>query len=85
MNFASYKEKQNVLLNAKKFKGSPYSVDQDYAFETRATRKRLWEYAKEKRKDSTNQVKLNFDKLIINGKAFTWNKETEEVVPVKNY
>ncbi|KAH9362121.1 hypothetical protein HPB48_002099 [Haemaphysalis longicornis] len=35
VNFASYKEKQNVLTNEKKFKGSPYSVDHDYSPEAR--------------------------------------------------
>lgn len=47
-------------------------------------RKRLWEHAKEKRKYSSNQVKLNFYK-INNRKAFKWNKRTEDVVPAKNY
>ncbi|XP_049524200.1 uncharacterized protein LOC125945878 [Dermacentor silvarum] len=49
VNFSSYKEKQDVLSNAHKFKGSPYSVDQDYSSETRQIRKHLWEYAKVKK------------------------------------
>ncbi|XP_075550206.1 uncharacterized protein LOC142583601 [Dermacentor variabilis] len=83
VNFSSYKEKQDVLSNANKFKGSPYSVDQDYSSDTREIRKHLWEYAKVKKADSNNKVKLNFDKLIINGKTFTWDKEKKEVVPFR--
>ncbi|XP_054929047.2 uncharacterized protein [Dermacentor andersoni] len=52
VNFSSYKEKQDVLSNANKFKGSPYSVDQDYSSDTREIRKHLWEYAKVKKADS---------------------------------
>lgn len=74
VNFSSYKEKQSVLTNAKKFKGSPYSVDQDYSPETRDIRKRLWEYAKAKRTDE--------DRIVINGQAFVWDKE-KEVVQVR--
>lgn len=83
VNFASYKEKQDILSNAKKFKGSNYSVDQDYSPKTREIRKKLWEYAKTKKADSGNRVKLNFDKLIVNDKVFTWDTEIEQVVPVK--
>ncbi|KAH9379177.1 hypothetical protein HPB48_011826 [Haemaphysalis longicornis] len=82
VNFSSYKEKQDVLVNAKKFKGTNYSVSQDYSPETRSVRKHLWEYGKAKKEDKSNNVKLNFDKLIINDKAFRWDKEKEEVVPV---
>ncbi|KAH9361658.1 hypothetical protein HPB48_005189 [Haemaphysalis longicornis] len=81
VNFSSYKEKQSVLTNAKKFKGSPYSVDQDYSPETRDIRKRLWEYAKAKRTDK-DEVKLKGDRIVINGQAFVWDKE-EEVVQVR--
>lgn len=79
---SSYKEKQDVLVNAKKFKGTGYSVAQDYSPETRSVQKHLWDYAKAKKEDKTNKVKLSFDKLIINDKAFRWDKVKEEVVPV---
>lgn len=80
VNFSSDKEKMAVLKNASKFKGSSYSVEQDFSFETRAVRKKLWEYGKVKKADKKNQVKLKADKLIINGRAFTWDDEKEEVV-----
>ncbi|XP_049520556.1 uncharacterized protein LOC125944250 isoform X2 [Dermacentor silvarum] len=83
VKFSLYKERQVVLLNAKKFKNSLYSVGEDYSSETRNTRKKLWEYAKAKREDKNNKVKLNFDKLIINGRAFRWDEDKEEVVPLR--
>lgn len=82
VNLSCYKEKQDVLLNAKRFKGTNFSVAQDYSPETREMRKRLWEYAKAKKEDTNNKVKLSHDKLIINGRVFRWDKEKEEVVPV---
>lgn len=80
VNFASYKKKQEVMSCAKKFKGSEYSVDQDYSTETRNVRKRLWEYAKIQEADKS-KIKLKYDKLILNGKVFIWNKEKQVVVP----
>lgn len=82
VNFSSDKEKQDVLVNAKKFKDTDYSVSQEYSPQTRSVRKHLWEYAKAKREDKNNKVKFRLDKLIINDKAFRWDKEKEEVVPV---
>ncbi|KAH6939329.1 hypothetical protein HPB50_017266 [Hyalomma asiaticum] len=81
VNFSSDKEKMDVLKNAKKFKGSDYSVDQDYAPETREIRKRLWNYAKTELAESSSKVRLSFDKLIVDGKAFAWDKTKEKVVP----
>lgn len=83
VKFSLYKERQAVLLNAKRFKNSQYNVSKDYSHETRSIRNKLWEYAKTKREDKNNKVKLNFDKLIINGRAFRWDDEKEEVVPVR--
>ncbi|KAH6940237.1 hypothetical protein HPB50_026405 [Hyalomma asiaticum] len=83
VKFSLYKERQAVLLNAKRFKNSQYSVSEDYSPETRSVRNKLWEYAKTKREDKTNKAKLNFDKLIINVRAFRWDEEKEEVVPVR--
>ncbi|KAH6945007.1 hypothetical protein HPB50_006728 [Hyalomma asiaticum] len=79
VNFASDKEKMDVLKNAKKFKGSDYSVDQDCAPETREIRKRLWNYAKTELAESSSKVRLSFDKLIVDGKAFAWDKAKEKV------
>lgn len=80
VNFSSDKEKEVVLKKAKNLKGTQYSIEQDYSFETRTVRKKLWEYGKAKRADKKNLVKLKADKLIINGRAFTWDDEKEEVV-----
>lgn len=67
VNFASYKEKHNILSNEKKFKESKYSVDKYFSPKTREIQKNLWEYAKTKMADSGNRVRLNFVKLIIHG------------------
>lgn len=82
VNFASYKEKSRVLSEAKKFKGTTYSVEQDYAPETRHIRKRLWEYVKTNNMNEKHRARLNFDKLIVDGKTYRWDKEKEEVVQI---
>lgn len=81
VSLSSFKEKQIILSNTRKLKGTAYGIDEDYSPETRAIRKKLWKYAKVKKADKRNKVKLSFDKLIVNGRAFHWDKEKEEVVP----
>lgn len=81
-NFASYKERQEILSNAKKLKGSELSIDQDFAPATREVRKRLWEYGKAHKSEST-KVRLNFDRLSLDEKTYVWDDEKNEVVPLR--
>lgn len=81
--FSFFKDREEVLTNASKLKGTPFSVSKDYSAIVREKRKHLWAYAKPKMEDRNNKVKLSHDKLIINGKSFTWDLELNEVVPVR--
>ena len=47
----SYKQKREVLKNAKKLKGSNIFINEDFCFETMPRRKKLWEEVKRLRSE----------------------------------
>lgn len=73
-----------ILRNSKAFRDTQYSVSEDFSKTVGDKRRHLWQYAKAKREDPGNKVYLSFDKLIINGKAFTWDEIRGEVVPARS-
>lgn len=83
IRFSSLDEKAALLKNAFKLKGTTVSLSNDYSIEVREKRRHLWTYAKARREEGISKVNLTNDKLVINGKMFTWNSEREEVVPVQ--
>lgn len=70
VRFSSLDEKNAIMKKAYKLKGTFVSLSDDYSLEVREKRRHLWAYAKAKREDVTNKVKLTHDKLVINGKVF---------------
>lgn len=79
VNFATYKGKECVLTNAKKLKGSPISISEDFSEPIRMKRKQLWEYAKKVRKD-TDKVNLRYDALYINKTKYIYDEPSGEVL-----
>ncbi|CAN7995630.1 unnamed protein product [Ixodes hexagonus] len=75
MKFLDSSEKQDVLENCKKLKGSKLSVSCDYAKETLNIRKKLWESARSNKKKG-DKVFLVHDKLRINDQMYYWNVES---------
>lgn len=65
-SFASFKDKQAVLSNAKKLKGSKISISEDFSAGVRLKRKRLLEYSKANKKEN-DKICLKFDSLYLNG------------------
>lgn len=74
MKFYDSREKQQVLKNCNKLKGQSVSVSNDYAKETVAVRRKLWESASAERAQG-KKVFLIDDKLKINDKLYTWDNE----------
>ena len=63
----SYKQKKEVLKNAKKLKGSNIFIDEDFCFETMQRRKVLWEEVKRLR--SEGQIAfLNYRSIVVKGR-----------------
>ncbi|KAH7979630.1 hypothetical protein HPB49_010219 [Dermacentor silvarum] len=79
--FTLFKEKQQILSNAKKLKGSNISVSEDFSKTVRMKRKFLWEYAKS-RKEESDKVSLRYDTLIMNGQKYMYDDGVKQVVPL---
>ncbi|XP_065307504.1 protein unc-13 homolog C-like [Dermacentor albipictus] len=73
MRFYDYKEKEHVMKNCYKLKGSAYSVSNDYAPETVEIRKKLWESAASERVNGV-KVSLIHEKLKIKDKWYIWDE-----------
>ncbi|XP_075534775.1 uncharacterized protein LOC142570261 [Dermacentor variabilis] len=73
MRFYDYNEKEHVMKNCFKLKGSSYSVSNDYAPETVEIRKKLWESTASERANGV-KVSLIHEKLKIKDKWYTWDQ-----------
>lgn len=81
--FSSWKMRESVMHNATKFKGTDYSVSEDFSQAVQEKRRKLWNYAKEMKQNKDSRVYLNYDKLVIDGESFIWHSEKNEPVPVR--
>ena len=68
--FRDYKARDEVLGNAKKLKGKPFSVNQDFPSEIRAARGRLWPIYSDARAQGRNAFIAYPARLIIDGAVF---------------
>ncbi|XP_037566850.1 uncharacterized protein LOC119446481 [Dermacentor silvarum] len=82
-SFSGWKARESVMRNAFKFKNTSFSVSEDFSHAVREKRRLLWNYAKEKRDSKEYRVRLNYDKLIINGKTFVWDSEMNQLTPLR--
>ncbi|XP_050028961.2 uncharacterized protein [Dermacentor andersoni] len=80
MKFLDSREKDSVLKNCFKLKGTNVRVSQDYAKETAEIRRMLWESAASDRSKGT-KVKLIYDKLKIKDKMYTWDLTNDKRIP----
>lgn len=76
-----FNEKQLILKNAKKLKGTNIFISNDYSQRTLRRRKLLWESAKTDKNNGKN-VYLIHDKLHIDDDTFVWNEDKNERVKV---
>ena len=64
---ASFKDKLNIISEARKLKGTNISINEDYSKETLEIRKEKWKEVKELRKNGMYAI-LVYDKVVIKGK-----------------
>lgn len=81
VKFSFYKDRCAVLAAAKKLKGSPISLSEDYTVRVRNIRRKLMPFLNEQ-KQQGKKAKLSYDKLVIEGKSFAWNEEAKRPVPI---
>lgn len=79
VNFASYKDTENILSNGGKLKGSNYGVSRDFSVRVREIRRRLWAVGKARKQNGQDKVSLVHDMLFINVDAYGWDDITEFV------
>lgn len=73
--FLSFKDKQKILSVAYKLKGSGFSIGEDFSPAIQLSRRKLLEYAREQ----NAQFKLRYNKLVIRGKTYQYNPDTDVV------
>lgn len=73
--FQDFNEKEQVLMNANKLKGTEVSIQNDYSKETLRKRKLLWESAKNEKLQG-KKVALVHDKLRVDKEKFVWDDIT---------
>ncbi|KAK8768826.1 hypothetical protein V5799_014709 [Amblyomma americanum] len=75
VKFTLFKDKQQIIGNGIKLKGTNYAVREDFSFQTRLARKKLIEFAKPQKVP----YKLNVDKLRINDSVYVYDAATDTV------
>ena len=63
----SYKDKLDILKNAKKLKGTGYYINEDFSYETTMIRKELWEEVKQLRLKGIYSI-LKYDRIYMREK-----------------
>ncbi|KAM7313533.1 uncharacterized protein ISCGN_003395 [Ixodes scapularis] len=79
MNFRDYNEKMSILTNAKKLKGTGVFINEDYSYELRQIRKKLWDSSQADR-DRGDKVTLSYNKLKINNVTYQWDNNLQSRV-----
>lgn len=81
LKLLDYRDKDNILKNCKKLKGTEYSISEDFSPVVREIRRKLWERTKEHR-DQKDKVFLSYDKVRINNRLYTWDDQSNDIVEV---
>lgn len=76
-----YRDKESVLRNCRRLKGSNISIGEDFSVRVRHIRKQLWNSAKAN-KESGDKVFLVYDKLKINKVLYRWDEAKNDKVPL---
>ena len=73
VRFLNYKLRQKVWNNKRMLKGSKIYINESFAYEVKERRRILWPYLKNAWKVPVKAF-LSVDKLIIDGKVYTYDK-----------
>ncbi|CAN7984287.1 unnamed protein product [Ixodes pacificus] len=79
LKLMDYREKQVILQNARKLKGTNISIGEDFSFRVRSIRKLLWGSSQSNR-EKGDKVYLSYDKLKINGEVYIWDHQKNDKV-----
>ncbi|XP_070391007.1 uncharacterized protein [Dermacentor albipictus] len=79
VKYARFKDKSRILAVASKLKGTNFSIREDYSARVRQARRKLYLHGQQ----SGRSFKLRFDKLLLDGKQFTYNAESDCIVELR--
>lgn len=80
LKLLDHRDKNRVLKNCFKLKGSTFAISEDFSSRVREIRRKLWNCAR-KFKQAGDKVTLSYDKVRINGELFVWDSEKNDLVP----
>lgn len=71
-----YKDKERVLKNWSKLKGTNIFINEDFSEKTRTARFHLRNFAKDLRKNGIQKTRIKHNKLYADGKIFVYDSDT---------
>lgn len=80
LKLLDFHDKNKILQNCSKLKGSSFAIGEDFSPRVREIRRNLWKAAKVKRATG-DKVSLVYDKLKINNDLFSWDEESNCIRP----
>lgn len=79
LKLLDFRDKNLILKNCHKLKGTNFSIGEDFSARVRDIRKKLWIVGRP-RKESGDKVSLLYDKPGVNGDLYRWDEETNDAV-----
>lgn len=79
LRLMNYREKQLIVQNAKKLKGTNIYIGEDFSYRVRSVRRLLWNSSRANR-ERREKVYLSYDKLKINGEVYIWDDQKNDKV-----
>lgn len=81
LKLLDFRDKDRVMKNCPKLKGSAFSVSEDFSQAIRDVRKKLWLRTKENR-DRHEKVRLVYDKVNVDGHVYRWDESRNDMVEI---
>lgn len=76
----NWEDKQEIMKNKSKLRNTKIYIENDRTIEERNTEWELRKIAREER-DKGKSVRVGYNKLIIEGRCYTWNRREKGLVP----
>ena len=81
MTFRLYKDRDEVFRKAGMLRGSSLHISEDVTRKAKDSRTELRRFLREtKMKDKEAVCKLEYDRLVVNGKIFIWSDDIQAIV-----
>ena len=82
VRFSNYKERQSILKNRGKLRGSDVYINEDFTSRVREIRGKLSPFLKKMREEG-KRVNMIYDHLVVDGQRMDYDQESNDVIPVR--